>query len=152
MPAKPQKSVLSTDSLTPYRSHRKIYVETFGLQIPMREVELSGGEEPVRLYDTSGPRTACRASTYPTAATRRATADANSVRSGVHGRRPAHPTRHEPVRITPIDLVTARNMYLLPVAQRGRKVDIVGRRAARERGHRSRRRRRGNRRAHPAAR
>ena len=58
MPAKPQKSVLSTDSLKPYRSHRKIYVEKFGLQIPMREVELSGGEEPVRLYDTSGPRTA----------------------------------------------------------------------------------------------
>jgi phosphomethylpyrimidine synthase len=56
MPAKPQKRVLSTDSLAPYRSHRKVYVEKYGLQIPMREVELSGGEDPVRLYDTSGPR------------------------------------------------------------------------------------------------
>jgi hypothetical protein len=52
MPAKPQKRVLSTDSLAPYRSHRKMYVEKYGLQIPMREVELSGGEDPVRLYDT----------------------------------------------------------------------------------------------------
>jgi phosphomethylpyrimidine synthase len=56
MAAKPQKTVLSTDSLSPYRSHRKVYVEKYGLQIPMREVELGGGEEPVRLYDTSGPR------------------------------------------------------------------------------------------------
>ncbi|MEE4382983.1 MAG: phosphomethylpyrimidine synthase ThiC, partial [Pseudomonadales bacterium] len=56
MAAKPQKPVLSTDSLSPYRSHRKVYVEKYGLRIPMREVELTGGEEPVRLYDTSGPR------------------------------------------------------------------------------------------------
>ena len=56
MAPKPQKPVLSTDSLSPYRSHRKVYVEKFGLQIPMREVELTGSEPPVRLYDTSGPR------------------------------------------------------------------------------------------------
>ena len=28
-----------------------------GLRVPMREVALSGGEPPVRLYDTSGPYT-----------------------------------------------------------------------------------------------
>ena len=56
MAAKPPQDAPNTDSLAPYRTHRKIYVEKHGLQIPMREVELGGGEEPVRLYDTSGPR------------------------------------------------------------------------------------------------
>jgi phosphomethylpyrimidine synthase len=56
MADKPHQDAPSTDSLSLYRSHRKVYVEKFGLQIPMREVELGGGEEPVRLYDTSGPR------------------------------------------------------------------------------------------------
>ena len=52
----PHSDVPTTDSLSPYRSHRKVYVEKYGLQIPMREVQLGGGEKPVRLYDTSGPR------------------------------------------------------------------------------------------------
>jgi phosphomethylpyrimidine synthase len=56
MAPKPQKPVRTTDSLSLYPTHRKVYVEQHGLQIPMREVQLGGGEEPVRLYDTSGPR------------------------------------------------------------------------------------------------
>ncbi len=35
----------------------KIYVEgSRGIRIPMREIALSGGEPPLRVYDTSGPR------------------------------------------------------------------------------------------------
>ena len=36
---------------------RKVYVEgpRPGMRVPFTEVELSGGHEPVRLYDTSGP-------------------------------------------------------------------------------------------------
>jgi phosphomethylpyrimidine synthase len=66
MAAKPQKPVLSTDSLAPYRTHRKVYVEKYGLQIPAREVDLGGGEDPVRLYDTSGPRVSGHEEGLPT--------------------------------------------------------------------------------------
>ncbi len=42
-----------TDS---YPSSRKIHVEgPNGLRVPMREIALSGGEPPFRVYDTSGP-------------------------------------------------------------------------------------------------
>jgi phosphomethylpyrimidine synthase len=35
---------------------RKVYVEgPAGLRVPMREIVLSGGEPPLRVYDTSGP-------------------------------------------------------------------------------------------------
>jgi len=36
---------------------RKVYVDVHGAGVPFREVPLSGGEPPVRLYDTSGPYT-----------------------------------------------------------------------------------------------
>ena len=47
-----------------FPNSRKIYDETFvdtpsgrvALRVPLREVALSGGEPPVRLYDTSGPQ------------------------------------------------------------------------------------------------
>ncbi len=36
----------------------KVYVEgPAGVQVPMREIRLSGGEPPLRVYDTSGPAT-----------------------------------------------------------------------------------------------
>ena len=35
----------------------KIYVAQDGMSVPFREIGLSGGEPPVRLYDTSGPYT-----------------------------------------------------------------------------------------------
>ncbi len=34
---------------------RKVYVEADGVRVPMREIALSGGEPPFRVYDTSGP-------------------------------------------------------------------------------------------------
>ena len=47
-----------------YPNSAKIFDETFvdtahgrvQLRVPLREVSLSGGEAPVRLYDTSGPQ------------------------------------------------------------------------------------------------
>ncbi len=35
---------------------RKVYLERDGLRVPAREIELDGGEPPLRLYDTSGPQ------------------------------------------------------------------------------------------------
>jgi len=40
-----------------FPASRKVYVEgRYGIQVPMREITLSGGEEPLRVYDTTGPR------------------------------------------------------------------------------------------------
>jgi phosphomethylpyrimidine synthase len=39
-----------------YPSSRKVYVDGGqGVRVPMREIALSGGEAPLRVYDTSGP-------------------------------------------------------------------------------------------------
>ena len=35
----------------------KVYLEgSRGIRVPMREIALSGGEPPLRVYDTSGPQ------------------------------------------------------------------------------------------------
>lgn len=40
-----------------FPSSRKVYVEgRHGIRVPMREISLSGGEPPLRVYDTSGPQ------------------------------------------------------------------------------------------------
>ena len=39
-------------------SSRKVYVESEGLRVPMREIGLGGGEPPLRVYDTTGPEDA----------------------------------------------------------------------------------------------
>jgi phosphomethylpyrimidine synthase len=39
-----------------FPNSRKIYREAEGVRVPFRRVELSGGEPPVDLYDTSGPQ------------------------------------------------------------------------------------------------
>ena len=40
-----------------FPNSRKIFVEgRHGIRVPMREIHLSGGEAPLRVYDTSGPR------------------------------------------------------------------------------------------------
>ena len=54
------------DFATAFPNSRKVYDERsvrlsrdsaeVTLRVPAREVELSGGETPVRLYDTSGPQ------------------------------------------------------------------------------------------------
>ena len=33
----------------------KIYIEKDGVRVPMREIELSKGNQPLQVYDTSGP-------------------------------------------------------------------------------------------------
>ena len=38
-----------------FPNSRKVLVEGDRVQVPMREVTLSGGESPLRIYDTSGP-------------------------------------------------------------------------------------------------
>ncbi len=39
-----------------FPNSRKVYVEgRHGVRVPMREIQLSGGEPPLRVYDTSGP-------------------------------------------------------------------------------------------------
>jgi phosphomethylpyrimidine synthase len=39
-----------------FPNSRKVYVEgRHGVRVPMREISLSGGEPPLRVYDTSGP-------------------------------------------------------------------------------------------------
>ncbi|MBX6364889.1 MAG: phosphomethylpyrimidine synthase ThiC [Gemmatimonadetes bacterium] len=40
-----------------YPNSRRVYVEgTRGVRVPFREISLSGGEPPLRIYDTSGPQ------------------------------------------------------------------------------------------------
>src|SRR5437867_13217182 len=42
---------------TAFPNSRKVYVEgPLGVRVPMREIALSGGEPPLRVYDTSGPQ------------------------------------------------------------------------------------------------
>src|ERR1044071_5144347 len=39
-----------------FPNSRKVYLEgPHGIRVPMREIALSGGEPPLRVYDTSGP-------------------------------------------------------------------------------------------------
>src|SRR5882762_7118074 len=44
------------DFAAAFPSSRKVYVEDQRLRVPMREIALSGGEPPFRVYDTSGPQ------------------------------------------------------------------------------------------------
>jgi phosphomethylpyrimidine synthase len=46
----------STDFAAAYPGSRKVLVAGTGVQVPMREIALSGGEPPLRVYDTSGPQ------------------------------------------------------------------------------------------------
>ncbi|MHB1192666.1 MAG: phosphomethylpyrimidine synthase ThiC [Longimicrobiales bacterium] len=46
-----------TDYPDAFPNSRKVYVEgTRGIRVPMREIHLSAGEPPLRVYDSSGPR------------------------------------------------------------------------------------------------
>ncbi len=49
---------MPADSLTEaFPNSRKVYIEgSSGVRVPMREISLSGGEPPFRVYDTSGPQ------------------------------------------------------------------------------------------------
>ena len=44
------------DFAAAYPNSRKVLVDGHGVKVPMREIVLSGGEPPLRVYDTSGPQ------------------------------------------------------------------------------------------------
>ena len=39
-----------------FPSSQKVHVEGAQVRVPMREISLTGGEPPLRVYDTSGPQ------------------------------------------------------------------------------------------------
>ena len=44
------------DFATAFPNSKKVYIEgRHGIRVPVREISLSGGEPPLRVYDTSGP-------------------------------------------------------------------------------------------------
>ena len=45
----------SSDFTSAFPNSRKVYVEDRGVRVPFREIALTGGEQPLRVYDTSGP-------------------------------------------------------------------------------------------------
>ncbi|TVR04307.1 MAG: phosphomethylpyrimidine synthase ThiC [Deltaproteobacteria bacterium] len=49
---------MTTDFENAYPNSRRVFVESADgtLRVPFREVQLDGGEPPLRIYDTSGPR------------------------------------------------------------------------------------------------
>ncbi len=52
----PKTDDVGTDYPEAFPNSRKVYVEgTRGIRVPMREIHLSDGEAPLRVYDTSGP-------------------------------------------------------------------------------------------------
>ena len=49
--------VVGNDYPGAYPNSKKVYIEgTRGIAVPVREIHLSGGEPPLRVYDTSGPQ------------------------------------------------------------------------------------------------
>src|SRR5690554_8118759 len=47
----------STPFSEAFPASTKVYVEgPHGIRVPMREIALAGGEPPLRVYDSSGPR------------------------------------------------------------------------------------------------
>ncbi len=56
MPAPPASHAVS-DFASAFPNSHKVYVDgPQGIRVPMREIAVSGGESPVRVYDTSGPQ------------------------------------------------------------------------------------------------
>src|SRR5262249_9120518 len=54
---RPAKGGRMSDFSTAFPNSQKVYVEgEQGVRVPMREIALSGGESPLRVYDTSGPQ------------------------------------------------------------------------------------------------
>ena len=57
MPVLPEAAAGPVSWADAFPNSTKVFVDTpSGLRVPMREVALSGGEPPIRLYDTSGPQ------------------------------------------------------------------------------------------------
>jgi phosphomethylpyrimidine synthase len=52
----PKTEDVGTDYPGAFPNSRKVHVDgTRGVRVPMREIQLTGGEPPFRVYDTSGP-------------------------------------------------------------------------------------------------
>jgi phosphomethylpyrimidine synthase len=57
MATSPYIPLTDHDFDTAFPNSRKVLVDgDLGVRVPMREIALSGGESPLRVYDTSGPR------------------------------------------------------------------------------------------------
>jgi len=56
MPGTAYVPLTDADFDSAFPNSRKVYVEQDGVRVPMREIAVGGGEAPVRVYDTSGPR------------------------------------------------------------------------------------------------
>ena len=53
----PHTEDVGSDYPDAFPNSRKVYIEgSRGIRVPMREIHLTGGEPPLRVYDTSGPR------------------------------------------------------------------------------------------------
>ena len=53
----PHTEDVGTDYPGAFPNSRKVYVEgSRGIRVPMREIHLTGGEPPLRVYDSSGPQ------------------------------------------------------------------------------------------------
>jgi phosphomethylpyrimidine synthase len=53
----PRTEDVGTDYPDAFPNSRKVHVAgTRGIRVPMREIHLTGGEPPLRVYDTSGPQ------------------------------------------------------------------------------------------------
>ena len=72
----------SSDFDSAFPGSRKVYVDGRGVEVPMREITLSGGEPPLRVYDTSGPQGVRRARRAAAAASRRGSRRAADVAEG----------------------------------------------------------------------
>ncbi len=54
--ADPENAAAPANFESAYPKSRRVYIERdCGIRVPLREIALSGGEPPVRVYDTSGP-------------------------------------------------------------------------------------------------
>jgi phosphomethylpyrimidine synthase len=56
---------------------RKVYVESEGVAVPVREISLGGGEAPIRVYDTTGPQGLTYTRACPSCARRGSPAEAD---------------------------------------------------------------------------
>ena len=52
----PESTTPSSDYGDAYPASRKVHVGSGRVRVPMREITLTGGEPPLRVYDSSGPR------------------------------------------------------------------------------------------------
>ena len=58
VPAMWQKDTLSSPGYADaFPNSKKVLVESERVRVPMREIALSGGEAPLRVYDTTGAHT-----------------------------------------------------------------------------------------------